>query len=236
MRIGGYGTSFDYSKFYKSNDSMSQLFNNNSNNKKSFSVNNDFLSSITDYSMIRSGIYKKALNSYYTKLSAGEDTSFSMATGIYDTRMSLSNMKASSNSLKSSAAALQKSDYSEANRDDLLKDVKSFAEDYNSTINSAKKMNSTGILQNAIWITDASDMREKMLSDAGITINDDNTISVNDDKFKAAKDTTLKTLFSGSYSWAADITKNASSMYIQSLNQMASNAGNTLYNRNGSFF
>ena len=70
---------------------------------------------------------------------------------------------------------------------------------------------------------------EELDSTYGITINDDNTLSLDETKFKAANMSDLKALFSGSGSLADRVAQKASTLYNQSTNQIALNQGKSTY-------
>jgi hypothetical protein len=186
--------------------------------------------------MIRSGAYKKALKSYYSTMTKDEVKESISGSGTADSKNSLSALKSSATKLVNSADELKKTDYSKVEKaSDLLDDVKSFVSDYNSTLSATKSLNSYSILQTAVWGTERMNQSEDLLNKAGITIKEDNTLSLDEEKFAQADVSTLKSLFSGSGSLADSISGKASSLAIQSANQIAVNSGNVLYNSSGLF-
>ena len=70
-------------------------------------------------------------------------------------------------------------------------------------------------------------LSQGLLNKVGITINDDNTLSLDETKFKAANMSDLKALFSGSL--ADRVAQKASTLYNQSTNQIALNQGKSTY-------
>ena len=108
--------------------------------------------------------------------------------------------------LKNSADALlalkDKGDYTEA--------VKTFADNYNAVINSMDHVNSTSILSRTVNLTNLTQANSKLLSEIGITINSDNTLSVNEDILKEANAATVKSLFQGTGSYAYRVSAQAS--------------------------
>ena len=68
-----------------------------------------------------------------------------------------------------------------------------------------------------------------MLAKAGITMNADRTLSINEKTFKKATMSTLKTLFKGTNSFADQVSNKASQIY-----RYANNGVSNLYNRQGS--
>lgn len=211
------------------NNSISTLFNSMSTQS---SGNSSWISSLSDLKMIQSGVYKKALTKAYSNAKSDETESISES-GTADSNASLSTLKSSAAKLSESVTKLQTADYSKATGEDLLNDAKDFVSNYNNTLNSTKKMNSYSILQTAVWMTDQMNVGEGLLNKVGISVNADNTLSLDEDKFKAAASSDLKAIFSGSGSFASRIASKASSLATQSANQLSANNGNSLYNALG---
>jgi hypothetical protein len=67
-------------------------------------------------------------------------------------------------------------------------------------------------------------------------VDSSNNLSLDEDKFKEAKISDLKSLFSGSGSLADYIGGKASTLYNQSTNQLAVNQGKLTYTSYGSLF
>ncbi len=129
---------------------------------------------------------------------------------------------------------MKNADYSkDAKPEDLLSKAKSFIDSYNSTLSTTKNMNSYSILQTAVWGTEQMNISEGLLNKVGISIGENNSLSIDEEKFKSAKMSDLKALFSGSGSLADRISQKASTMYNQSTNQLAVNQGKMMYTRFG---
>ncbi len=197
------------------------------------------LSSLGDLQMIKSGAYKKAMKAYYANQVSqsetnGKDTETISGSGAADSKVKLSNLKSSTQKLYESANALKNADYSEDTKpEDLLDKAKSFVNNYNSTLSTTKNMNSYSILQTAVWGTEQMNISEGLLNKVGISIGDNNSLSIDEEKFKSAKMSDLKALFAGSGSLADRISQKASTMYNQSTNQLAVNQGKMMYTRFG---
>ncbi len=215
---------FRYNLQNMKNDSISTLFQTlPSKNSGSSSL----ISSLGDLKMIQSGVYKKALKKVYANRKEAESVSES---GTADSNASLSTLKSSAAKLNEATSKLQAVDYNKATGKDILEDAKNFVSSYNSTLNNTKKMNSYSILQTAVWMTDQMSVGEGLLNKVGISINADNTLSLDEDKFKEAASSDLKAIFSGSGSFASRIASKASSLATQSANQLSVNNGNRMYN------
>lgn len=196
-------------------------------------------SSLLDLQMIKSGTYKKALKAYYAKnpvtKSDDSDSKESIKeSGKADSAANLSTMKSASQKLNESVAKLQKTDYSKVESpEDMLEDVKSLISNYNSTVNAAKNLNSYSILQTTVWMQGDVSTTSGLLGQMGISVNADNTLSLDEDKFKEAKLSTIKSAFSSGMSFASRLSQKASSLSNQSANQIAENTGKKTYTSSG---
>lgn len=226
--IGGY-SSFGSSSF------MDSYFGASSGGSSVSSMS----SMLGDLSMIKSGMYKKALKSYYaTQKTQAADSSNSdkesiSKSGTADSNNTLSSVKSSAKKLSESAQKLQNIKYDSISREDLLEDVKKFVSDYNETLSVSKNLNSYSMLQTAVWATDQMNTAEGMLNKIGISIKEDNTLAIDEEKFNKALTSDFKGLFAGYGSLASRIGQKASTLYNQSANQMAVNQGKFAYTRNG---
>lgn len=202
---------------------------------------------LSDYASIKNGSYGKLLKAYYAKQDA-ESASVSR-----DSRQKLTLMRSSADSLKKSADALNNSSLWEKKKikkkneetgeetevedydwDSITKAVKSFIEDYNGVVVQAGDSDTKNVLRNAMWMTGITDSAEKLLSKVGITIGTGNKLELDVDALKEANVATLKALFTGSGSFADQISQKA-----DGLSRVASNAAarakGTTYTKNGSY-
>lgn len=220
-----YGIGYTGSSFFDTYFGTS----NNTNSSSSSS----WISGLGDLKMIQSGVYKKALKAYYKTQTANSDEETISGSGQADSNNNLSLVKAASAKLNKAASNLQNKDYSTVKAEDLVDDVKDFVSSYNSTLSGTKNLNSYSILQTAVWTTEQMNISEGLLNKVGISIKEDNSLSLDEEKFKSAKSSDLKALFSGSGSLMSQIAQKASTMANQSANQLAVNSGKMLYNRFG---
>lgn len=205
---------------------------------------------LSDYASIKNGSYGKLLKAYYAK----QDAENASVSG--DSRQKLTLMRSSADSLKKSADALNNSslwekkkikkkdeetgeeneveDYEDYDWDSITKAVKSFIEDYNAVVGQAGDSDTKNVLRNAMWMTGITDSAENLLSKVGITIGKGNKLELDEDALKEANVTTLKALFTGSGSFADQISQKA-----DSLSRVASNAAakvkGTTYTSSGSY-
>ncbi len=240
MTTNFYGVNSSFFDTYFGNSSKSSNSNGNTTSMlfSSLSTANTTASSLTsafgELQLIKSGAYKKALTAYYDLTKTNKSESISDSDSA-DSNTSLSTVKSTAKALNESAKALQSNDFDTATREELLTDVKDFASDYNNMLNSTKKLNSYSMLQTAVWATEQMNISEGMLNRVGITIQDDNTLAVNEETFKNAKLSDIKVLFEGNTSLASRISQKASTLVNQSANQMSLNLGTGSYTKYGTW-
>jgi hypothetical protein len=188
---------------------------------------------------------KKTENTTTTDGLLSSVTSTSSTTTVSASQKEAATEKTEANALKSSASDLltkgSKSVFKKIDVEDestgltskaydtdgIYKAVTQFVDDYNSLTGTAAKSSNSSILQkNAQMVKNVSSY-EKSLSALGITINSDNTLSIDEDSFKAASMSDAKTLFNGSSSMGASVYQSASE-----IENLASSAASTdsLYN------
>lgn len=177
---------------------------------------------LTDYAMIKKGSYGKLLKAYYAKQDETD------AAASEDATKKSSQMKAAADSLKQSAAALGsaslwekkktvtkdevtgvETETEDYDREAITKAVKSFVTDYNAVISRAGDSETKDVLRNAVWMTGMTDTMEKLLSNVGISIGEDNKLSLDEDALKKANINTLKTIFTGYGSFADKVASKA---------------------------
>ncbi|HKM03575.1 MAG TPA: hypothetical protein VJZ04_03085 [Lachnospiraceae bacterium] len=203
----------------------SYLFSNlNSSNKNKNANFNSSLSSfsLSDYASIKNGSYYKLTKAYYAK---NNDNSSSTSISA-DNSKTLATIKSDSASLAKSSDALvttgskslfhkidittKKEDGTTStskgyDTDAIFKGVNKFVNDYNSLIESGGKSDTKSILRNTLSITNLTNAHSNLLSKVGITMNSDNTLSIDEESFKSSDVTSMKSLFNGSGSYAYSI-------------------------------
>lgn len=117
--------------------------------------------------------------------------------------------------------------------DKIYQAVKSFADQYNSLIDSASESKVSRISTAASSMVNYTEQNARLLSSVGITIDaDTNQLKLDEDTFKQSDMTVAKTLFNGTGSYAYQISVKASLIDYYAQNE-ASKA-NT-YNSTGSY-
>lgn len=215
---------------------FSSMFGTFGSNNSTSSASNIF----SDYASIKNGTYGKLLKSYYEKNPVSRDSNGRISTTGINTNTAtakeakaLTSAKEDALDLKDSLKKLsQKSTY-EKDAEEIMKNVKAFVEDYNNVIKGAEDINNTSVLRSTLWMTNTTAKNTSLLEDIGIKINADNTLSLNEDKFKAADMTDVKSLFMGDTGYGASVSSRASSVAIYAA-QAAAQA-NTTYTLTGSY-
>lgn len=203
-----------------SSSSVSNFFqgNLNSNNKSNFNNSglNDLYNSLGDYGTIRSGTYSKLLKSYYAK------TSTDSTVDSNDTNKGNKVTAEDASALKSAADALSSSKFTEENRTKITDSITKFVDSYNDLVDAAGSSKNNAVTQKYKSLTNLTDKYSKLLSSVGITVNSDKTLSINKDDLKNADLTTLKSTFSGPYSYTSQMSNYASLIYSASTNGVGS--------------
>lgn len=192
--------------------------------------------SLADYASIKNGSYFKVMKAYYGKdnQGIGSTDKFSVNKGAStDTAKTNANVESKAEALSKAADALLKTgsdslfakkditskdadgnetttyDY---DRDAIYKAVDAFAGSYNSMIDAAIKSRNEGVVGKATDMVTQSLRSESLLNKVGITIGEDNKLSVDETKLKSADISTLKSLFNGVGSYAYGVQSKASYM------------------------
>jgi len=209
----------DYASKYNTNVDYSYLFNSIQPESTGSTFN------LSDYAAIKDGTYGKLLKAYYAK----QDVEKASSGG--DTVHKSTLMKSSADALKKSADVLNNDELWEKKKikkkdektgeeievedydwENITKAVKSFVEDYNSVIEHAGDSNVKSVLKNAVWMTGMTEANERLLSKVGITVGKDNKLELDEEAFKKADMSTLKTLFTGHNSFADRVATKANSI------------------------
>lgn len=210
----------------------SYLFSSLSNSSSNSGSGLDSLSSIlSDYSSIKNGSYGKLLKAYYgTNTSSSVESLVDDKTASADDAATITKLKSSASDLKAASDELMKT---EDEPEKMYDAVSNFAEKYNTMIKTAVDSNNQRVLTTAASMTTSTASNRNLLEKIGVKINEDNTLSVDEEKFKAADMSTVKTLFGTHGSYAYGISTKASfiEMYAKSDAQKTSG----LYGQNAQY-
>lgn len=118
--------------------------------------------------------------------------------------------------------------------DAIYSAVNSFVKDYNNVIKatSSSDVTSTSIASRVSHMQNTTKLNEKALAEIGITINKDNTLSIDKDTFKNADMKKVENLFNGTGSYGYSVSASAS-MINFSADQVLAKA--TTYTGDGTY-
>ncbi len=184
--------------------------------------------SLIDYNLIRSGTYSKLMEAYYS-----DDDSDDTDSDVQEVELQLANSSAAA--LENSASELlETGDSSVFNKvtttdedgntttsydmDAIYEKVSAFIEDYNSMIEAGGESDDTAVLRAVASMTGSTEANEDLLNEIGITIESDNTLSIDEETFKDEDNiSAIKTLFNGYGSYAYRIQTKAQSVQTAAL-------------------
>ncbi len=192
--------------------------------------------SLIDYNLLKSGAYGKLMKAYYSEQSSVTSEEQEKKT------KSLNVTKSASEDLAKSTSKLQKMDFDTASKDDVISALKSWSEDYNTLIESTEDVDDTSTLRQVLWMTQQTSANESLLSKAGIDVNADNTLSIDEDALKDMSDEdfnklrgSLKTLFSGTVSYGNQVLSKASATYSAAASVVNATSTGSAYTRQGTY-
>ena len=203
-------------------DSVGTLFSSLS------SSSNSMTSMLSDYYSIKNGSYKKLLTAYYA-LDNTDETSSTKSTDASDTLSKLLNQNKSTSTATDSAQTLvdieeasaslkeavskftdKKSVDETYSTDNLYDNVKAFVDSYNGVIDAAQDSNTSSITKNLNSMINQTKTNETLLSNIGISIDEDNKLTVDKDKLMSANIDTVKSLLGSTGSYGYRISASAS--------------------------
>ena len=238
------------------NSNITSLFTSMNSTSSSSMYSLDF----NTLSSIKSGTYKQLLKNYYSKDSAdetSESTSSSTTTNKTSTSSTISSAeKINATSLKDSSQAVLKdikklsssalwekktttddegnttSDY---DRDAIYKAVSQFTKDYNLVVEVADDSENESTLRTTSNMVSFTKVNSSLLSSVGITVNNDNTLSIDKDTLNKADVSTLKSLFSRDGSLGSQISSSVSTINTNSVTTLAKLAASGTYSSGGGY-
>ena len=223
------------------------------------SSGNANLNFLSDYISIKNGSYGKLMKAYYAKdntsdevKSAVKEKNSGISTAKDDTK-TLASIQSAADGLKESADKLISKDTDSVfnkvdvetkdefgfyttskdyDKDAIYKSVSSFVDDYNSLLKEAGNSDTNSILNRTKSLVGITKANEDLLAKVGITIGEDNKLSIDEKVFKEADMTTVQSLFNGNSSYAYRVSAQASLIDFAASTESAK--ANT-YNMTGSF-
>lgn len=226
-------------------NSISTLFSSlPSKNTGFFGTGSTSNNMLSDYYSIKNGSYHKLMKAYYSQDSdvkakdstkakdtdkTAKETKKAEATVANDIKKAATNLKDSANALldsklyeKVSSTDKDGKTTEAVDTDKVYKAVNDFVDSYNKMIKEAPNSDTKQVLSNVASMTDYTRVNSKMLSKMGISIGDDNTLKIDEEKFINADMNDVKSLFGsrGGYGYQvsalASLTANAASNTFKS--------------------
>ena len=223
--------------------SINTLLNGFGNTSSNSSYTSGLYSSLSEYSTIRTGAYKKLLNSYFSKTQSTKasqtGTNYQVKGNSTVEKKQLTEVKDAADSLYSSAAKLTDTSSTkslfknvQSVTGEISSAVKNFVNDYNSLVEEAADTSNSKVTGKVSFMTSQTNAYKSSLENIGITINDDKTLTVDEKKLNSADVNDVKKLFNGSSSMAYQTFVRASS-----ISGAAENASTTsgLYGSDGAY-
>ena len=214
---------------FGSSNSYSSLFGGTSSGGE---VDSSY-SMLSDYASIKNGSMAKLAKSYYGNSSArsasvdqessdvAKETikkNAALKNDTSDLRSTLSNIRDSKSLFTDK---IEKKDdngnvSSDYDRSMIYNKLNEFVKDYNDVLDKGAKSDNQSILRNTLGMTRVSMANRNMLDKVGITIGEDNKLSISESKVKEADISDLKSLFSG-YGSYADVVDSKAQQIISNV-------------------
>ena len=189
---------------------------------------NSLSSLLSDYNLIKTGSYGKLMSAYYDKSS---DTSFlnPVTSNVkYVDKNALEAVQTNASSLlESTDSFMTKTDNlffedEEITDIDSLSDaVSDFTNNYNNLLKEASTSTATSVSGEANNLTIMTELNEKDLNKIGISIDENNLLSFDEDTFKNASKEDIKSVFHDSSSYVSSVALKAT--MIEQYAKMAEN-------------
>ena len=241
LTINSFGNNSIYSLFGGSNSSgVSSMFGG-------------LEGSLSSLSQIKSGSYGKLVKSYYAKYDNEGNLKSDSTKKSKAADSNLSEIRNDSSALsKATDKLLAKGKNSiwdqvettdeegnttkDYDKDKIYGAIKDFTEAYNELVDSGQKTESTGILSQVASMVTSSAKTSQTLGKAGITIDSNNHLNVDEDFLKnKANMTYVKDLFNGTGSYAYQIATKSSMANSYASNELAQATGRKSYTNTGDY-
>ncbi len=190
---------------------------------------NTMSSLISDYNSIRNGSYFKLAKHYYATDGAKEATQKKFANRnqvVLGAQKEDKATKSDAEGAWKDLAALRKDTLYKQKADgtydteEIRKNVQKFIDGYNNAIESAQNSGNTNVLRSASKLIAQTKNYAHDLEKLGITIQNDNTITMDETVFESADMKDVKNIFAGDFSFG--------SRTQERMLQLASDAGSTV--------
>lgn len=99
------------------------------------------------------------------------------------------------------------------NKDSIFDAFNTFVKDYNDLIKNALESVNSNVIHQADYLKNLVNSNKSALERMGVTIGGDNTLSIDEEKFKNSDMSGVKNLFSGVYSFGEKMTDRVNQIY-----------------------
>lgn len=221
-----YISSLSYSNQKSYNSSLLSGFTSANKLSGSSDIFSSLSSSFTTLELMKSGAYSKLINKYYSQMNSEDTEEQDLALDL--AKKSATELNKAANAISSRDLYEEKADRTEEEqRDEILAAAKEFVSAYNDAISDIADVDDVRVLQKGVSMVSMTSATSGALSRIGITIGDDNKLSIDEEKFSEASIGEIKAVFAGSNSYSSSIAQKAS---------MAANSASVLgYKANGSY-
>ena len=165
------------------------------------------------YSLASDGDYVTSSQAKY----AGSTGSYVASTGKKDedsdTKTSDSKMAASASTLYKSLEKLSNTKIDNDHKDSAYDALFAFIKDYNALLKDAEKSENTKVTNQVDYLKNLVSNNKSAFAKIGITVKSDKSLSIDEDKFKEADMSDVKSLFEGSYSFAEKMQDRINQIY-----------------------
>lgn len=172
-----------------------------------------------DYASLKNGSYGKLVKAYYAKNSdktaAADDDGKSLESKVTAGATSL---KVAADALTNDKSLFTKTKVTKDENgaetkdydwDSITKKVQSFVDSYNDTVNKALDSSSNSVLSSTLSMVKNTSANANMLKSVGISVGDNNKLSLDKEALKTSDINDLKSLFSGAGSYAYSVSASA---------------------------
>lgn len=216
------------------NSFFSGLYSTGKSSSSSSSTSTSSL--LGDYYSIQNGTYLKLAKKYYASNSNSSSTVDEKQTQLVKSSAetavsSLSKLMDKNLYSKVSTKDESGNEVMDYDKDKILSNLKTFVEDYNELIENTGDADGNQTLKNGVRLVNQTKVYESALASVGINTKADNTLEIDEDAFKEANMTDVKSLFTGSVSFAKNIQNKVVNIYSSATSTLNSTGG--IYSSNG---
>lgn len=215
------------------NSDYSSLFSSLSASSGTQGYGSSLESLYGDYSSIKNGSYGKLLKAYYAK----QEKTYK-ADEADDNKGVYTRVKSGASTLAKDADALTSSSLytkgsfkvtkkdgttedSDYDMDSIYEKASAFVKSYNSTINAGSAIDSGAVSTRTLSLVQLTSKNKNLLGSVGISLSSDGNLSIDEEKFKSADINSIKSLFSGTGSYADAVANKANVISSLAANKLS---------------